>query len=206
MSFDRYHHGDLPNALVVKGLDLARDGGPTAVSVRAAARLVGVSHAAAYRHFKDRKAFVATVAASAMHRLAAVLEEAVEQRSPLERFPALARAYVSWAVSNPGAFRVAFSEELWDKRSFPALREASDRASGPVLAAAADYLGASGSEAEWRQLAIAAWAQVHGFAVLVLDRQLTQGELSVGDGEASAHLECAATALRVLAVGWRDRV
>ncbi len=46
-----YHHGDLPNALADAATDLARSGGPEAVVLREAARRVGVSAAAAYRHY-----------------------------------------------------------------------------------------------------------------------------------------------------------
>ena len=46
-----YHHGDLPNALADAATDLARGGGPEAVVLREAARRVGVSAAAAYRHY-----------------------------------------------------------------------------------------------------------------------------------------------------------
>ena len=47
---DRYHHGDLANALTLAATDLAREGGPEAVVLRQAARQVGVSATAAYRH------------------------------------------------------------------------------------------------------------------------------------------------------------
>src|SRR3954462_15106324 len=46
-----YHHGDLANALTTAATQLARDGGPEAVVLREAARKVGVSATAAYRHF-----------------------------------------------------------------------------------------------------------------------------------------------------------
>ncbi|HKS99193.1 MAG TPA: TetR family transcriptional regulator, partial [Rugosimonospora sp.] len=48
---ESYHHGDLANALTVAATDLARSGGPEAVVLREAARQVGVSATAAYRHF-----------------------------------------------------------------------------------------------------------------------------------------------------------
>ena len=46
-----YHHGDLANALAAAAAQLAREGGPDAVVLREAARRVGVSATAAYRHF-----------------------------------------------------------------------------------------------------------------------------------------------------------
>jgi AcrR family transcriptional regulator len=46
-----YHHGNLRHALVQASTELARDGGPSAIVLREAARRVGVSANAAYRHF-----------------------------------------------------------------------------------------------------------------------------------------------------------
>ena len=42
-SADRYHHGDLRNALIDAATALAREGGPDAVVLREVARRVGVS-------------------------------------------------------------------------------------------------------------------------------------------------------------------
>src|SRR5689334_8819327 len=46
-----YHHGDLKRALVDAGLALLEESGVDAVRVREAARRVGVSPAAPFRHF-----------------------------------------------------------------------------------------------------------------------------------------------------------
>ena len=48
-----YHHGDLRNALVAAALKLVARHGVEGFSLRKAARAVGVSPAAAYRHFED---------------------------------------------------------------------------------------------------------------------------------------------------------
>ncbi|MGB6107845.1 MAG: TetR/AcrR family transcriptional regulator, partial [Mycobacterium sp.] len=49
-----YHHGDLRNALVLTAVRLIEDDGLGEFSLRAAAREVGVSANAAYRHFHDK--------------------------------------------------------------------------------------------------------------------------------------------------------
>ena len=46
-----YHHGDARAALAEAGFNLARRGGPRMVTLRAAARDVGITAAAVYRHF-----------------------------------------------------------------------------------------------------------------------------------------------------------
>ena len=65
----RYHHGNLREALVDAGVELARAGGPNAVLLRAASRQAGVSHNAVYRHFANQEDLVAAVAQRCMTQL-----------------------------------------------------------------------------------------------------------------------------------------
>ncbi|MEM8998021.1 MAG: helix-turn-helix domain-containing protein, partial [Acidobacteriota bacterium] len=60
----QYHHGDLRAALVRSATELLERSGPGAVSLRSVARDAGVSHAAPYRHFKDRHELMEAVAAA----------------------------------------------------------------------------------------------------------------------------------------------
>ena len=66
-------------ALVAAGLELARAGGPDAVVLREATRMVGVVPNAAYRHFADRDELLAAVCAAAMGELADRMQQ---QASP----------------------------------------------------------------------------------------------------------------------------
>ena len=66
-----YHHGALQAALIEASIALAREGGPDRVVLREAARLAGVSHSAAYRHFADREALLMEVSRHARAERAA---------------------------------------------------------------------------------------------------------------------------------------
>src|ERR1700747_3566139 len=72
-----YHHGNLREALVAAGVELARTDGPDAVVLRAASRAAGVSHNAAHRHFADRDELLAAVCAECMGKLAALMEDGI---------------------------------------------------------------------------------------------------------------------------------
>src|ERR671936_3027385 len=66
----RRPRGAVRDGLVAAGLELARAGGPDAVVLREATRMVGVVPNAAYRQFADRDALLAAVRDEAVRQLA----------------------------------------------------------------------------------------------------------------------------------------
>ena len=112
----RYHHGDLANALTRAAVALAREGGPDAVVLREAARRVGVSPAAAYRHFAGHDELRYAVKQRAQQELADAMDAAMRDVEPmadpapeaLSRLGAIGAAYVHFALDEPGLFRTAF--------------------------------------------------------------------------------------------------
>lgn len=163
-----YHHGNLRAALIETATELARTKGPGGVVLREVARLAGVSHNAAYRHFADREELLAEVAAIGQQRLAAAMRRrlaTVRVTEPAARATArlreTGRAYVLFAFAEPGLFRVAFS-------TAPAPCDDADPYA--VLLAALDDLVAVGLLAADRRdaAAVTCWSAVHGFAELNL--------------------------------------
>jgi AcrR family transcriptional regulator len=110
----RYHHGDLPSALIRTGFHLLAKSGLAAFSVAQVARELGVSTAAPYRHFPDRAHLLAAVATQAATELAAEVERAADLAgaAPAERFAATAGAYVRFAGTRGAGFSVIFATEL----------------------------------------------------------------------------------------------
>jgi Bacterial regulatory proteins, tetR family len=96
-----YHHGNLRNALVAASVELAAAGGPDAITVRAAARVTGVTPTAVYRHFPSREELLSAVREQAVQRMA----NAVGSLLPL---CTAARRYIHFAVTEPGLFRTVF--------------------------------------------------------------------------------------------------
>ena len=111
-----YHHGDLRHALIGHGLQLARTGGPAAVTLREATRAAGVSPNAAYRHFADRDTLVHAVAREAQLALAEAITARVDATpadlSPadaaIERLRRVGLAYIDFARAERGWFETAF--------------------------------------------------------------------------------------------------
>ncbi|MGP3985014.1 TetR/AcrR family transcriptional regulator [Streptomyces sp. KR80] len=189
----RYHHGDLRNALIEAAVGLATDGGPERVVLREAARRVGVSPTAAYRHFTGHGDLLYEVKVRGQQALAASMAAAVHDLprpdgpedpgdEAARRTAAIGLGYVRFAVDNPGLYRVAFCRTdpvEGDDRGFTGLTAPAD---GPefsafrLLTETLDGLEAAGRiRPENRPAAeVAAWSAVHGLSLLILDGPLAR--------------------------------
>jgi AcrR family transcriptional regulator len=165
-----YHHGDLRRALVEAATSLAQHGGIDGVVLREAARRVGVSPSAAYRHFPSRDGLLAAVGSAARERLVRRML-AAESGAPDLAFRATGLAYIEFALDEPGLFEVAF------RPCPPELLVREDTSPYDVLAAALDALDDADRLAVPRAGAEEpAWAAVHGAAVLLGERMIPPSE------------------------------
>ena len=111
-----YRHGDLRHALLEAGIELARAGGPAAVTLREATRRAGVVPNAAYRHFASQQDLLRGVRSAALSALAVSMEMELSmiaaELSPAEFAKASLRAigtgYLRFARTESGLFRTAF--------------------------------------------------------------------------------------------------
>ncbi len=170
-----YHHGDLRRSLLEAALQLIDEQGVAALTLRAVARRVGVSHAAPYRHFNDRESLVAAVAEEGFRGMLAALQAAAERaaRNKADGLTALGVAYVEYALAHPSALRVMFATELADRARYPALAAVSS-VTHDVLVQRVSEAQAAGRvvAGDPQELAFAAWSMVHGCAMLLLDGQM----------------------------------
>ncbi len=178
-----YHHGSLERALIDAAVLMVREEGVRALTLRSVGARVGVSRSALYRHFDDKAALLARVAAEGFRRLHAALAEAIASAPPrADPLPAMAAAYVRFAADNPSHYETMFGGYLADWSRYPDLVEDAN--------AAFDILSETIRDEQKRgrigpgdpvELAEVMWALSHGIATLGMAQHLARTPRSVGD-------------------------
>ncbi len=168
----RYHHGDLKQALLEIALALVERDGVQAVTMRGVARSAGVSEPAVYRHYPDKEALLAAVAALGFHDFTSALREArLRGSDPLAGLEAQGLAYVQFARDRPAQFRLMFGQYV-DRGGRPELETASGGAFNELVESIrACQLAHLVRPIDAYEAAMAAWSLAHGMASLILDGQ-----------------------------------
>jgi AcrR family transcriptional regulator len=171
-----YHHGDLSRALVAAAVAIVERKGPEGLTLREAAAAVGVTHAAAYRHFEDKTALLAAIAEDGWRSLHQALTRTLmaKAREPREQVEALACSYVEFALARPSHYRVMMGPRLNADGRFPSLEAAIGDAWTFVTAAIerGQRTGCFRPKERPRDVAIGIWVAAHGYVELVLGRRL----------------------------------
>ena len=175
---NRYHHGDLPHAMLQEAVRTIQKDGVNALTLRCVGERLGVSRTALYRHFADKQALLSAVAAEGFRMLRNSLLEAWETGGRGRAgFDAMGVAYVHFAVAHPSHYRVMFGGAVR-----PGNRRQDPNDPGPsaflVLVDAIveqQRAGLIRNDAAL-QLARFIWAVVHGVSMLALDGILSAAE------------------------------
>ena len=162
-----YHHGDLRKALIQAARTAVESGGPDAVSLRDLAQSLSVSTAAPYRHFTDRGALLAEVAADGFEELGQAYALAQSSNpEPKAAARETARAYLGLAFQQPGLFRLMFTSDILGTSAPQRLVDAAASSwEGLHRSVAATMPGADISEIKRRTLT--GWSTLYGFFSLV---------------------------------------
>ena len=177
-----FRHGDLRNALVTAGLEMARAGGPSAVILREATRQAGVAPNAAYRHFSGQAELLDAVRAACLSRVAAAIEDEMKKHKAGRNPQAFARkslhavgmGYLGFALKEPGMFRTAFSVPPPVHSPDPANTASMGLNPFQLLSLALDRMQESGllNRKDRKGAEYLAWSTVHGLALLALEGPL----------------------------------
>jgi AcrR family transcriptional regulator len=170
-----YHHGDLERALVDTALEMIREEGVQGLTLRRVGARVGVSRTALYRHFDDKAALLARVAAEGFRRLHAALSGALANAAKRGADPldAMAAGYVQFARANPSHYHTMFGGFVADWSAYPDLIADAEAAFAVLLDTIRreQQKGRIGG-GDPIELAEITWSLSHGIATLGMARHL----------------------------------
>lgn len=180
----KYHHGNLPAALIQEGAQLLADSGVDGFSLRQLAKRTGVTVAAPSHHFGSVKGLFTAIATEGFAKLARKMLSASEAAdSPEQAVRAMCTAYLDMSATDPGYGAVMFRLDLLDAadqdfrarafHTFGLLQSALSRAAPGIVDVATVSTAAK-----------SLWATTHGLAALPM----------IEDGEAAQILQASVAA------------
>lgn len=162
---------DLRADLLRTSRALLDEAGASALSLREVARRAGCTHQAPYHYFADREALLAALVTEGFDELAERLAAANQRHAtdgPRPALVAASEAYVGFALSRPGVFRIMFRPDMCDPAGFADVRDASLRARAELERLTVIACGPDTKPED----ATILWAHVHGLSCLLLDGPL----------------------------------
>jgi AcrR family transcriptional regulator len=170
-----YHHGNLRRVLIDKALEIISEQGAGDLSLRQVAKRAGVSHAAPYRHFKDKNAILAAVAKEGFEMMLRETEARISRNkgNELDHFAICGLSYIDFAINYPSHYRVMFGTRLENSYFSDDLKPESI----PVFKLLRDVIMICQEKSllkagDPHEMAMAAWSIVHGFAMLRIDAHI----------------------------------
>ncbi len=168
-----HHHGDLRAALVRAGLEILDESGREALTLRACAARVGVSHAAPAHHFEGLPGLLSAIIAEgyAIFTATMLAHRDRAEDAPRARLLAICDGYMQFSADHPGLFTLMFNAG----HAIPPSAEMSQNAEaayGVLRDACAPFELVSDHPQSTEMLV---WSAVHGLASLRQGRRLYPG-------------------------------
>lgn len=212
MGSKQYHHGDLKASLIVAANKILLRDGADALSLRAIAAEVGVSHMAPYAHFKNKKQLIQSISEAGFLQLANTMEQVAHELNAkktitsAELVLAYGASYLKFATSNPQLYRLMLGQvETTGRKS---RKELINESAGTTLVPLVEDSPFSGSSQKpfvllqeafaleygedspshekmadsIKAKALGAWSMVHGMAALIIE-----GHIQVPEGVSFKH-------------------
>ncbi len=117
MQDENYHHGNLREELLKQAVDVLNAEGVDALSLRALARQIGVSHSAPLKHFATKAHLLQALADEGGAKLVQKARQAAVAKEARARLFQIAFAYIEWAQENPAFHRVLRSPDVLKHRT-----------------------------------------------------------------------------------------
>jgi AcrR family transcriptional regulator len=166
----RFHHGNLREALVTAAQDLLIKHGPDGFTLADACRCAGVTTAAPYKHFRSKQEILQEIVSRGFDELMAVNAKAVAEAGPgtLAGITAMVISYLDFAVGQPAVFRLMFGHKP-HLMKVQHVNESGNRCLKNVVDEVAACSRKHGQKADAELIAIRLWTFVHGASSIELD-------------------------------------
>jgi len=164
-----YHHGNLRKSLLDRAAEVITENGVEALSLRALARDIGVSHAAPARHFKDKKALLSALATEGNRRLTTAVTDAANAvgTDPVSRYNAMGKAVIRFAIDNPAYQQATHHPDVVQSAEESLIAERRSYMSKVTQAAAAAQAAGWRKDADINALTLFSTAAATGTAFFV---------------------------------------
>ncbi|MDY6904223.1 MAG: TetR/AcrR family transcriptional regulator [Thermodesulfobacteriota bacterium] len=164
-----YHHGDLKNALIRTGLEIIETEGVAALTLRRVARETRVSHAAPYRHYKNKETLLVDLAIAGFERLSETFDKSLAgfTGSAAEQIACMGKAYIRFAMDHPDLYRLMFGDRIKTKTQYAGFFRAYDSMYKMLLEMVQNAGPRAAGDAAITVITM--WATVHGYVTFILD-------------------------------------
>ena len=150
--------------------------GVEGVTLRAIASELGCSPMTPYRYFENKEAIFHAVRMAGFREFGRRVEAAAaDHADPEERFRALARAYIGFALDEPHAYRTMFQLDPGEDELEPHEHATVRGTWAPLLGTIRELIAAGRIEGDPDTLAHLAWVMMHGAVTLHLSQKLIFG-------------------------------
>ena len=178
MSEHLYHHGDLKMELIRKGIQLLNKEGYEGFSLRKLAAACNVSHAAPYRHFKNKGELYKAINLEISTKFRDALFQGIERYDgPRARLLELCKRYIFFMVENPDYFRYIFmtAHERQISVSEKDILLADDEHPFTISKKYAKeyFCSFPDKETDWSFDFLSLWSQLHGLTLLIVNKTVT---------------------------------
>ncbi|MDR6707438.1 MULTISPECIES: TetR/AcrR family transcriptional regulator [unclassified Novosphingobium] len=161
-----YHKEDLRRDLLAAARAHVAEHGHLSLSLRSLAQQVGVSTAAPYYHFTDRRALLLAVAIEGFAELNTDASAIADSPAPVaDQLLALGEAFLDFAARQPRLVELMYESELTSPEIDPALLACQDRAYRTLLNVMQAALPAH-APVETSVRVMAFWSAIYGYAML----------------------------------------
>lgn len=171
-----YHHENLKTEMLKKGLQLLNEAGYEGFSLRKLAASCNVSHAAPYRHFKNKEDLIEAICKDISDDMMNTILEVTNRfrDDPRARLMEISKAFVRLMVENPDYFRFVFMTKHERMIAFTGDKivfEAKEHPFGFYKYCAQEYLEKLCGN-HWMEVFLEIWSLIQGFTLLLVNETI----------------------------------